>query len=304
MQIKIDEIRRLKKSMDCAILAHYYVSDEIQEIADYVGDSYYLSKIVGELPQKTIMFCGVSFMGESAKILNPDKTILMPDLEADCPMAHMASPEEIQRVRLKYEKEGVAVVCYINSSAELKRCSDVCVTSANALNIVRKLPQKNIYFIPDENLGRYIATRIPDKHFIFNQGYCHAHKSITSENVKSTQKKHSGALVLAHPECTPDVLQLADYIGSTTGIIQYVANNKEREYIVCTEEGVLYELKKQNPEKIFYLVSGSGHCHNMKRNTIDKVLYTLLERTNQVKVDDELCRGALLSLERMLVLGG
>ena len=187
----IEEIERLKEEKDAVILAHYYVTDWVQEIADYVGDSYYLAKVAAGLDKKTIVFAGVSFMGESAKILNPDKTVLMPDMQADCPMAHMADVERIEQVRKKYDD--VAVVCYINSVAELKVHSDVCVTSSNAMKIVKSLPNKNIFFIPDENLGRYIASKLPEKNFIFNDGFCHVHKGITAENLKAAGASRCGS---------------------------------------------------------------------------------------------------------------
>lgn len=176
-----ERINRLRNEKDVIILAHYYVDDAVQAVADYVGDSYYLSKLAVEAPQKNILFCGVSFMGESAKILSPEKRVFMADANADCPMAHMAKPEDVLGV--KKENNDISVVCYINSTAELKAVSDVCVTSSNALKIVRELPQKNIYFIPDNNLGRYIASQVPEKNFIFNDGYCHVHKNITKEAV-------------------------------------------------------------------------------------------------------------------------
>lgn len=215
----IDKIKELKKERNAVILAHYYVNDEVQAIADYVGDSFYLSKIAAKAEADTILFCGVSFMGESAKILNPAKTVLMPDMQADCPMAHMADFNKIEEMRNQYTD--LAVVCYINSTAELKTHSDVCVTSSNALKIVKALPNQHIYFIPDENLGRYVASQVPDKHFIFNDGYCHVHTSISAEHVKKAKEDHPGAEILVHPECTMGVLAFADYIGSTSGIIDY-----------------------------------------------------------------------------------
>lgn len=185
-------IETLKKEKDAVILAHYYVDGEVQEIADYVGDSYYLAELATTVPQKTIIFCGVSFMGESAKILSPEKTVIMADRSADCPMAHMVEVEKIREVRKEYPD--VAVVCYVNSMAEIKAESDVCVTSSNALKIVKKLPNKDIFFIPDENLGRFIAKKVPEKHFIFNDGFCHVHKSIHAEDVKKAKELHPEAL--------------------------------------------------------------------------------------------------------------
>ena len=195
----VKEIEQLKKEKNAVILAHYYVNDEVQEIADYIGDSYYLAKVAREVDAKTIVFCGVSFMGESAKILNPNKTVLMPDMSADCPMAHMAQVEKIEEMRGKYDD--LAVVCYINSTAELKCHSDVCVTSSNAVKIVKSLPNKNIFFIPDENLGRHVAKQIPEKNIILNKGFCHVHVSMTADNLKAIKEKYPKALVLAHPEC-------------------------------------------------------------------------------------------------------
>lgn len=294
------EIEKLKKERNAVILAHYYVDEQVQAIADYIGDSFYLSRIATQIPQKTIVFCGVSFMGESAKILNPEKTVLMPDTLADCPMAHMADPDVIEEMRQKYDD--LAVVCYINSTAELKIHSDVCVTSSNALKIVRSLPNKNIYFIPDENLGRYIASQVPEKHFIFNDGFCHVHKSITKENVLKAKAAKPDALVLVHPECTLAVLELADYIGSTSGIINYATESDAKDFIICTEMGVLYELKLKNPDKHFYSVGHRQFCPNMKRVTIDKVRDCLAKNAPQVEVDEEKRTLSQIPLKRMLEL--
>ena len=179
----VEQIKKLKEEKDVVILAHYYVDGQVQELADYVGDSYYLAKVATKVKEKNILFCGVSFMGESAKLLNPGKKVVMADENADCPMAHMVTVERIAEVRKEYDGD-VAVVCYINSTAEIKAVSDVCVTSSNALRVVKKIPQKNIFFVPDNNLGRYVAQQLPDKHFIFNDGFCHVHKSISKEAVQ------------------------------------------------------------------------------------------------------------------------
>lgn len=246
---KKTRILQLKKEKNAVILAHYYVPDEVQEIADYIGDSFYLSKVATGISQKTIVFCGVSFMGESAKILNPDKVVLMPDETADCPMAHMAAVDKIKQVRSEYKD--VAVVCYINSTAELKVHADVCVTSANAVKIVKALPNKNIYFIPDGNLGRYVAGKVPEKQFIFNDGFCPIHHNLTVKEVKAAKEKYPEAEFLVHPECRTDVLELANYIGSTSGIIDYATASNGKEFIIGTEKGVLYELKKKIPTRHF-----------------------------------------------------
>lgn len=297
----IDKIKELKEQRDAVILAHYYVNDEVQAIADYVGDSFYLSKIAAKEDAKTILFCGVSFMGESAKILSPQKTVLMPDMQADCPMAHMADIVKIQEMRDKYED--LAVVCYINSTARLKTYSDVCVTSSNALKIVQALPNEHIYFIPDENLGRYIASRLPDKHFIFNDGFCHVHTDISAENVKNAKEAHPQARILVHPECTPDVTALADYIGSTSGIIDFATANEAKEFIICTEMGVLYELKHKNPGKRFYSVGNHQFCPNMKKITLEKVADALEQMSNTIELEEDVRVRASKPLERMLELG-
>ena len=293
-----EEIEQLKKEKNAVILAHYYVRPEVQEIADYVGDSFYLSKVAVGLKEKTIVFCGVSFMGESAKILNPEKTVLMPDMAADCPMAHMASAETIEKIRSEYDD--LAVVCYINSTAELKRHSDVCVTSSNALKVVTALPQKNTFFVPDENLGRYIGSKLPEKNFIYNDGFCHVHRSITAENVKKAKEVHPEAEVLVHPECTPDVVALGDYVGSTSGIIDYATASDKDVFIICTEMGVLYELKQKNPGKTFYSVGHRQFCPNMKRISLENVRDTLRDMKNQVELPEELRLNAKKALDEML----
>lgn len=295
-----EKIQSLKKQYNAIILAHYYVPDEVQEIADYIGDSFYLSKVAAQTDADTLVLCGVSFMGESAKILNPDKTVLMPDPEADCPMAHMADLEKIKELRKQYED--LAVVCYINSTAELKKHSDVCVTSANALKIVKSLPNKHIFFVPDENLGQYVASQIPEKHFIFNDGRCPVHAQLTADTLLAAKKAHPNALVLIHPECVPDTLALADYIGSTSGIIQYAGESACQEFIICTENGVMHELKKRNPDKTFYLVDEAFCCPGMKQITLEKVLDVLENRNHRITVEENLRRDSLLPLERMLKL--
>lgn len=302
MPSMISKIQTLKKEKNAAILAHYYVPDEVQAIADYIGDSFYLSKIATTIPEDTLVFCGVSFMGESAKILNPEKTVLMPDATADCPMAHMALPEKIKKVRETYDD--VAVVCYINSTAELKTYADVCVTSANALKIVGALPNKNIYFIPDENLGRYIASLLPEKHFIFNDGFCHVHHKLSKEDIINAKAQHPDAEVVIHPECRMETLQYANYIGSTSGIIDYVTNvSSANEFIVGTETGVFYELRTKNPEKKFYPVRANQICPDMKLITLEKVLACLESGSPSVIISDELRNKSNISLNRMLELG-
>ncbi|MCR5665724.1 MAG: quinolinate synthase NadA [Eubacterium sp.] len=296
----IEEINRLKKEKDAIILAHYYVEGDIQEIADYVGDSYKLAQVAAENPAKVIVFAGVNFMGESAKILSPDKKVIMPDLKADCPMAHMVKPEDVQKVREQYDD--LAVVCYINSTAEIKTVSDICVTSSNALRIVRALPNKNIFFIPDSNLGNYVKQMVPEKNFIVHDGYCHVHHGITKEQVETSKAKHPDALFLVHPECRMEILEMADYVGSTSGIINYATDSDAKEFIIGTENGVFYELQKKNPNKKFYPVDKMACCTNMKKNTLEKLLDCLREEDGEVNVSDETRVKATNALERMLEL--
>jgi len=295
----INEIQKLKKEKNAIILAHYYVNEELQALADYVGDSFYLAKVAKGTDADVVVFCGVSFMGESAKMLNPEKTVLMPDLTADCPMAHMAHVAKIKELREKYKD--LAVVCYINSTAELKSYSDVCVTSSNAVKIVKNLPNQNIFFIPDMNLGRFVAEQVPEKNVILNDGYCPIHKDITGTSVKELKKKHPDALVMAHPECKENVVKLADYVGSTADMISFAKNSDCMEFIVCTEEGVNYRLREDNPEKKFYF-GGEYLCRDMKLNTLEKVLHVLKTGENEMKLPEDLCEKAVKPLDRMLEL--
>lgn len=295
-----DEIKQLKKEKNAVILAHYYVSDEVQRVADYIGDSYYLSKVAKDVEADRIVFCGVSFMGESAAILNPDKKVLMPDRTADCAMAHMVDVDNLKRMRDTYPD--LAVVCYINSTAAIKSYADVCVTSANAVKIVKALSNKHIFFIPDGNLGRYVAEQVPEKHIILNDGYCPIHAAITKAEIQKAKKEHPKAKFLAHPECPKEVLEEADYIGSTSGIIQFVNQDAAEEYIIGTEIGVFYELSKQNAEKKFYTLTTKPICADMKLITLEKIRDVLKNETNQMIVSEETRRKALAPLQRMLEL--
>lgn len=300
MKDKIDRINALKKEKNAVIMAHYYVKDEIHEVADYIGDSFFLSEKATQIEEDTIVLCGVSFMGESAKILNQKKKILMPDGQADCPMAHMATAEDIKKVRETYED--VAVVCYVNSNADLKRNADVCVTSSNALKIVKALPNKYIYFIPDKNLGRYVAEQVPEKEFIFNNGYCPVHAKLTKEEVEKAMKIHPEAELLVHPECEKEVVEKAVYAGSTAGIIAYAGKSDKKEFIIGTELGVLYDLKKQNPDKKFYPLTETLICPDMKKITLDKIIDVLENDTYEVKLEEQFAKEAYAPLVRMLEL--
>ena len=295
-----NQIQQLNQKKNAVILAHYYAPAEVQELADYVGDSFYLAKIAKQSNADIIVFCGVRFMGESAKILNPDKKVLMPDLTADCPMAHMVADGIIERMRNEYDD--LAVVCYINSTAEIKRQSDVCVTSSNAVKIVKALPNKNIFFIPDHNLGRFVAEQVPEKNVILNDGCCPIHAKITAAQVIEEQKKHPNAEVLTHPECDASVVDISNYSGSTADIIAYAKKSAAKEFIICTEDGVNYKLITDNPDKRFYYPNPHPCCADMKFNTLQNILSVLQNEDNEVIVDDDTRKGAIKPLERMLEL--
>lgn len=297
---KQEEIKQLKQEKDAVLLAHYYVNEEVQEIADYVGDSFYLSKVASSLNNRTLVFCGVSFMGESGKLLSPEKTVLMPDASADCPMAHMVSKEEIDEARKQYED--LAVVCYINSTAEVKTWADVCVTSANAVKIVKNLPNHNILFIPDKNLGRYVQQQVPEKNVMLVKGYCPIHEEINPEEIKTLKMTYPNALVLAHPECNAQVLEMADYIGSTSGILNKAKECDADTFIIATEVGVKYELERQNPNKTFYFPATLPICHDMKKITLDKIIEVLKSGKNAADVEKAYVESAKATLTRMLEL--
>ncbi len=293
-----NQIQKLKEEKNAVILAHYYAPSDIQEIADYVGDSFYLAKVAKKSAADIIVFCGVRFMGESAKILNPTKKVLMPDLSADCPMAHMVRDGLIDEMRGLYED--LAVACYINSTATLKCQSDVCVTSSNAVEIVRSLPNKNVFFIPDRNLGKFVAKQVPEKNIILNDGCCPIHAKITVEELVAEKNEHPTAKVLSHPECEPEILELSDFIGSTADIIKHADIDDSKEYIICTEDGVEHKLITDNSDKTFYFPNPHPCCTDMKLNTLESVLSVLQNEDNEIVVSEEVCGKALIPLNRML----
>ncbi|MCD8020433.1 MAG: quinolinate synthase NadA [Clostridiales bacterium] len=299
---KVEQIKQLKADKNAVILAHYYVPPEVQAIADYIGNSFYLSKLACSLDNPVIVFCGVSFMGESAKLLNPDKTVLMPDATADCPMAHMVTEEVAKKAREEYDD--LAVVCYINSTAEIKSWSDISVTSSNAVKIVSKLPEKNILFIPDRNLGHYVASQVPEKNFIYNEGYCPRHEFMSADEIRELKEAHPEAKILVHPECNPAIIDQADYIGSTSGIIHYAAEHTEYdEFIIGTVYGVIYTMQKERPDAAFYFPKTTPICINMAKVTLDKVIHVLETGENAVAMPPEAeARQAKVTLSRMLDL--
>ena len=295
-----EEIEQLKKEKNAVILAHYYVPDEVQEIADYIGDSYYLSKKAKETEAEIIVFAGVSFMGESAKILNPSKTVLMPDGDADCPMAHMASVEKVQKMRAIYQD--LAVVCYINSTAELKTVSDVCVTSSNAVKIVKALPNRNIFFIPDGNLAAYVAEQVPEKNIIPNDGYCPVHRKSHRSFGTGKEKNIPRLRFLYIRNVCRRCCSRRIFIGSTSEIISHAEQSFQKEFIIGTEEGVLYELKKKCPDKSFHCVMEGQCCSDMKKVTLEKVRDSLKNGTYEIQVPEVVSQKALKALDTMLEL--
>lgn len=294
-------IEELKAERDAVVLAHYYVPDEVQDCADYVGDSFYLARLAVKLPQRTVVLAGVEFMGESVKLLNPKKTVLLPEPHADCPMAHMVSRETVERARERYGDD-LAVVCYVNSTIRIKSWSDVCVTSSNAVKIVRALPQQHILFIPDRNLGRYVAECVPEKHIIFNEGACPRHDEVSVQVLRAARELHPQALFLAHPECTSDVLELCDFIGSTSELIDYAEQSSARDFVVVTVRGVLHEMRRRCPGKRFYTLTPPLACADMESVTLEKVLSCLESATGEVDVPAACSSAAARALERMLAL--
>lgn len=282
------------------ILAHYYVDEEIQKVADYVGDSFYLAQVAKDLDCEVIVVAGVCFMGESIKILNPDKKVLLVDSEADCPMAHMVTVSKIREMREKYED--LAVVTYINSTAEIKAHSDICVTSSNALRIVGKLKNKNIFFAPDRNLGSYVARFVEDKNILLNEGWCPVHDKVEVCQIEDLKRRYLQAKVLAHPECRREVLEKADYIGSTKGIIQQVAAYEQEDFIIVTERGIDAELKSRYPDRRFHYLE-EFICEDMKKLTLEKLKNSLTDMKNEIRIDPKIAENALISLNRMLESG-
>ena len=295
----VKNILKLKEEKNAIIVAHSYQPDEIQELADVVGDSYMLSKKCVESDANTIVFCGVHFMAESAKILSPEKTVLLPVEDAGCPMADMATAGELRQI--KKDLGDVLTVCYINTSAEVKAECDVCCTSSNADKIVseiRKEDNRKILFVPDRNLGGYIAGH-ESGDFVLWEGFCPTHNRITEEDILEAKRKYPNAKAAIHPECREEVLAHADYIGSTKGIIDYCSDTDFEEYIIGTEVGVLYELNKRNKDKKFYTLSDNFICPNMKKTTLESVYEALLYNQHNIDVDEEIRKAAKNCLDRM-----
>ncbi len=297
------EILRLKKENDVCILAHAYQGQEILDVADYVGDSYGLSVEAAKDAHRTVVMCGVRFMAETCKVLCPDKTVILSHPEAGCPMADQYDREDIEAVLPEYP--GAAVVCYINTTARLKTICDVCVTSSSAVQIVRALPQKDVLFIPDKNLARYVAAQVPEKNIHFLDGGCPRHAQVTTQDVERTRAAHPGALVLVHPECPPEVSAMADYVGSTTGIMSFAEKSDARDFIIGTENSIVEHLQFACPEKRFYCLSPNLCCADMKLTTLADVLHCVEGTGGEVmELDPDVMDGARHCIDEMIRLGG
>jgi quinolinate synthase len=294
-----ERIKQLKKERNAIILAHYYMRNEVQEVADYIGDSFGLAQKAKETDADVILFCGVHFMAESAKILNPDKIVLMPDDRSGCPMADMVTAAGLRR--LKAQHPNATVVAYVNTSAEVKAETDICCTSANALKVVNSVPTDEVIWVPDKNLGHYVAQHT-DKKMIIWQGYCNTHDLLTPQEVLELKNQYPDAPIVVHPECRPEVVELADHVASTTGILKYCRETNFTDYIIATEDGVRYMLEKENPGKRFHFASRFMVCPNMKVHNVKKMVRALETMQPQIEVDPVIAEKARKALEAMLLV--
>jgi len=301
MNVIQEKVLSLKKKKKALILAHYYQTMDIQDIADHVCDSFEMARRARDADEDLLIICGVRFMAESAKILNPGKTVLLPSTDAGCPMADMIEPEDVMKLRLQHPD--AAVVCYVNSSAALKAVSDVCCTSSSAEKIVRAVPERRVIFVPDRNLGAYIAKKVPEKEIILFDGCCPAHDRITAADADRAKNMYPGAKLLAHPECREEVLIQADFIGSTAEIIREAVNSGAAEYIIATEDGVAERLRMLAPGKSFHTIVNDFICSDMKKITLEDVLGSLESGDYEVMLSAPEIAAASMSLERMVELG-
>jgi quinolinate synthase len=297
----MDDLQDLKARRAAVLLAHNYQPDEVQDAADHVGDSFELSLLASRTEAEVIVFCGVHFMAEAAVLLSPEKVVLLPDLEAGCPLAESATPADVRSLRAAHP--GAAVVSYVNTTAAVKAESDVCVTSANAVEVVSALPQDEIIFLPDANLGRHIAERT-GKRVITTGGHCPAHRAVTVKDVERARAETPGAVVMVHPEVPPEVAARADLVLGTGGMVRQARERPAKEFVIGTEAGMLYRLRKENPGKSFHLLSPALWCPDMKRTTLDKVTEALRDLSPRVVVPPEVAGPARRALERMLELTG
>lgn len=293
----VEEILRLKKQKNALILAHNYQREEIQDIADFVGDSLELSRTATEVKCDVIVFCGVHFMAETAAILNPEKTVLLPEIDAGCPMADMIDGEKLKKWASQYPN--TPVVSYVNTTAEVKALSYVCCTSANAPEIVKAVPFSKVLFVPDKNLAFWVMKNVPEKEVIPWDGFCPTHHMIKREDVLKAKEQYPNALVVVHPECRPEVIELAHHVASTSGMVRFAKSSNAKEFIIGTEVGLIYRLEKENPDKSFYPLKKTMICPNMKVTTLESVLLALKEMKYIVKVPEDIRTRAKEAVDRM-----
>jgi quinolinate synthase len=296
----INEINALRKERKAVLLAHNYQRPEVQDIADFTGDSLGLSRQAARTGAEVIVFCGVHFMAQTAKLLSPSKTVLLPEKEAGCPMADMITAEQLREFKTRYP--GAPVVAYVNTTAEVKAESDICCTSANAVEVVKSLDADRVLFVPDRNLGSWVAKAVPDKEILLYPGFCPTHQYITAEDIRKAKQEHPGALVLAHPECAAEVLALSDAIRSTSGMLRFARESEATEFIVATEMGLLHPLQKDNPGKTFHPLF-SALCPNMKLTTLESVRKSLTTNTHVIEIDEDIAGRARATVERMVAIG-
>ncbi len=299
MQNFFERIERLKREKDAFIIAHYYQRPEIQEVADFIGDSLELSRICKDIKNSTIVFCGVTFMAQIAKILAPDKRVLIPYMNAGCLLADMVSVDELKKLREKHPD--AVVVSYVNTYAEIKALSDIICTSANAKEVMEKVDASKIIFIPDKNLGAYHAKNL-DKEVILWEGYCPVHNRITWDSIERVKKEHPSALVVVHPECPPEVTEKADFVGSTSQLINFIAESSHKEFIVGTEEGILHQIRKKAPDKTLLLPDPKPMCDQMKMITPERLIRCLEEGVYEIHVHEETAQKARKAIEAMFNL--
>ena len=294
----IEKIKKLKKVKNAIILAHSYQNIEIDEVADFVGDSLYLSQMAQKTNADIIVFAGVYFMAQTAKIISPNKKVLLPNVKAGCLMADMINHKQI--VEFKKIHKGIPVVCYINSTAEVKAECDICCTSSNVLEIVRSLNSNKVLFVPDANLGKWVESQLDNVEVIAYDGNCPVHNNISIDEIEKARKDYPHAKILIHPECQPKVSHLGDYVGSTSGIINYVKNSKHKQFVIVTEKGVVDRLRRDYPEKEFILINDSMLCESMKLTTLEEILYSLENETNEITIDEKIRQASAGCIERML----
>lgn len=296
----IAKIKELKAKKGALIVAHNYQIPEIQDVADFTGDSLELARKTAAAPEKLIVFCGVKFMAETAKILSPNKKVLIPRIDAGCPLADCITAEEVKEYRKKYPN--AAFAGYVNTNAEVKVLLDVCVTSANAVDIVRKLPQKQVVFLPDKNLGYWVKKNVPEKELIIHQGGCIVHRQFTKEDVIKSREAHPGAKVIVHPECEPEVVDAADVVASTAGMIKFVRESPDKQFIIGTEEGHIHRLKKERPDAEFFSVGSAKICVNMKKTRLSDLLACLEQEKTEIILDEDTIKNAIRPIEKMVAM--